>query len=341
MVVKLFDKDMSYLQSFDSYGELIVTEELEVGYKTIQLLVPYKIGHVQEEQKIEVDNYLYVIKEVNMETQDYYTVYGKPYFSELLSKRIDYLTGYSMVLEDCVRQVLDGTEWSYKIEDFIAGSFTINLSNKTALEALTALKSIYGFNYTFDTKNKVVAFWKSKKNDTAIFTLDSENLKSCQSQSNSYDLITRLIPIGKDGITIHLVNSNCPWVENYDYTDEVILGYWVASGVENADNLLELAKAKILEISHPKTSYKIALTRLPADAEIGASVRVIDKVKGIDTTQNIQKIVRYDKWPQKSYAEVGSLRPSFDVIYKNYKDAQNYVNESTLSSIRELSSIEA
>lgn len=341
MIVKLFDKNMNYLQSFDSYGELIVTEELEAGYKTIQLLIPYSLGHIQEEQKIEVDNYVYVIKEVNMENQDYYTVYGKPYFSGLLSKRPDNLIGYNMVLEDCLRQVLDGTDWTYVIEEFISESFTVNISNKTVLEVLTTLKSMYNFNYTFDTKNKVISFWKTKKIEPIHFTLDSENLRSCRSQSNSYDLITRLIPIGKDGTLVTLVNNNCAWVEDYSYTNEIILGYWIASGVSNADNLLQLAKTKIAEISHPATSYKIALTELPNNITIGSTVRVVDKIKGIDTTQTVQKIVRYDNQKKKSYIEVGSLRPSFDIIYKRFKDAQENVNENTLQNLRELNILDS
>jgi hypothetical protein len=35
MMVKLFDKDMTLLKVFDNYMELIVTQELDLGYKTL------------------------------------------------------------------------------------------------------------------------------------------------------------------------------------------------------------------------------------------------------------------------------------------------------------------
>ena len=61
MVFKVFDKDMTYLFGISEYKDLRITEELETGYKVAQFSLPYTIL-VVEEQKIEIDGYMYVIK---------------------------------------------------------------------------------------------------------------------------------------------------------------------------------------------------------------------------------------------------------------------------------------
>lgn len=336
MIVKLLDKDMSFIRYFDSYNELIVTEELDTGYKTLQLQLPYSEGPIYEEQKVEFDNYVYVIKEVNMESQSYYQIYCKPYFSGLLNKRIDSLTGYNMLLEDCLSNILAETGWTYAIYSNVPGSFTVNIQQKTVIETLSAIKKLFQFDYFFDTKNKVISIWNKKESKTVNFVLDSTNLRFCKCQSNTYDLVTRLIPIGKDGISITQVNGNCAWVENFDYTDEVIVGYWVQSSVKNADDLLSLAEDRIKDISRPKTSYKIQLTQIPQDIEVGDSIFIVDKIKCIQTLQRVKKKVVYYKNIENSYLEVGSLLPSFDDIYKEFREAQKIVNDDTLRNLREL-----
>lgn len=336
MMVKLFDKDMTLLKVFDNYMELIVTQELDLGYKTLQMQLPYSITGLQEEQKVEVDGYVYVIKEINMGQQLYYQVYCKPYFSDLLSKRIDSLTGYNRLLEDCLREVISDTTWSYVIESPVVGSFTINLHQKTAIEALDALKKLYQFDYFFDTKNKIIHIWKQRIGKDILYVLDSDNLRYCKSQSNTYNLITRLIPVGKDGVLINQVNGNCAWVEDFGYTDEVIIGYWFQSSIQNADDLLSLAKDRIKDISRPKTSYRIQLIEVPPDARVGDIILIIDKIKNIQTQQQIKKIVIYYNEFQNSYIEAGSILTSFDDIYKDFKDAQDIVNEDTLRNLREL-----
>lgn len=77
-----------------------------------------------------------------------------------------------------------------------------------------------------------------------------------------------MIPIGKNGAAINLVNGSM-WVENYDYTDEIIVGYWVNSSVENADDLLKLAQDKIEIYSKPQTTYKINITALHSSLAVG------------------------------------------------------------------------
>lgn len=335
MVFKVFDKDMTYLFGISEYKDLRITEELETGYKVAQFSLPYTIL-VVEEQKIEIDGYMYVIKEVNMEDLGLYDVYCKPYFGKLASKHIDSITGFNMDFTNVMSAIVEETDWTFTVAPDLTGSFQMNLHRKSAIEAIQAVAQLFQAELEFDTKNKIIHCYNKRQKKEEAIILDNTNLLKCQVQSNTYDLITRLIPIGKDNTTIGLVNNGQLWVENFEYTTEIIVGYYIDSNCENADDLLKIASSKVLETGRPQTTYKLFLTDFPLDVAVGDKVRVIDKVRGLDTTKRVQKIVLYPSTPEESYMQLGSLEVSFDKIYKDMKKAQDIVNEDTLRAITEL-----
>lgn len=335
MVFKLYDKNMNYLNGISEYKDLRITEELETGYKIAQFSLPYNIL-VVEEQKIEIDGYLYVIKEVNMEDLGLYDVYCRPYFGKLQSKHIDSITGYNMAFPDIMNRILEETDWSVVVATDLTGSFQMNLHRKSAIEAIELVGKLFQAEYKFDTKNRIIYAYNKRGKIGGNVVLDNTNLLKCQVQSNTYDLITRLIPIGKDDITIGLVNNGQLWVENFQYTKEIIVGYYVDSNCANADDLLKIARSKVLETGQPQSTYKLFLIDFPLDVQVGDEVRVIDKVRGLDTVKRVSKTVIYPSTPEESYIQLGSLEVSFDKIYKDFKKAQDIVNEDTLRSINEI-----
>ena len=337
MVFKWYDKDMTYLRGISEYKNLRISEELETGYKIAQFSLPYEV-FVSEEQKLDIDGYLYVIKEVNMESLGLYDVYCKPYFGKLLSKHVDSITGYNMALPNVMSLILEETDWTAVIAPDVTGSFQLDLHRKSALDAIKAVAQLFQAELKFDTKNRIVYAYNKRGEHGKSIVLDGASLRKqrCQVQSNTYDLITRLIPIGKKDITINLVNNGQLWVDNFEYTQEIIVGYYIDSNCENADDLLKTAKAKVAQTGLPQTSYRLYLTDLPIDLGVGDSVRIIDNTRKIDTVKRVEKLVTYPYRNEDSYVELGSTQVSFDKIYKDWRQAQQIVNEDTLRSINEI-----
>jgi len=335
MLIKLYDKQMNFIRTIVEAKDLQITEELETGYKIAQFQLPYSVGFIQEEQKIEIDNYIYVVKEINMEDVDYYEVYCKPYFSGLLGKHIDSLTGYSYSLSTALAEVLEDTGWTYQFMEDIIGVYTLNIERSSALDAVSALGDLFDVDFAFDTKEKIIKVWNKRGSFVETFLFNETTLRECQVQSSTYDLITRLIPIGKDGITITAINGSS-WLEDYSYTDEVIVGYWVQTGISNKDDLYKLAQDKIEDCSKPQITYKIKAIALNSLVSVGDSIRIIDEIKGIDKIERIAKTVTYPDKQEESYVELGNPITSFDDIYKSLEAAQEIVNKDTLRNLTEL-----
>ena len=338
-MIKLYSKEMQYIKSFSPIG-LRVTQELETGYKTAQFHSPYSFGVVLEEQKVEIDGYLYVIKEVNIEDKDYYEIFCKPYFGSLQKKRIDNYTGYGVTFDDAMSYLLSETDWTYEGTN-IVGSYTIDITNKTLLEALKYISSIYNVYFEYKTKERVIAA-TDKNLETGIsatYTITAANLSNCVIQSNTYDLVTRLIPIGKNLTTIQLVNNNCLWLEDFSYTKEVIVGYFFQSSIDNADDLRKAAFSKLQLLCRPRETYKIPLSQFSKKITIGDSIRIINTLKASQGVLKVQKVVLFPYEQELSYIELGNPQVSFDDIYKDFTSVQAMINQSNLKSLAELNKL--
>lgn len=335
-MIKLYDKNMKYITSFTSYKNLKVIESLDTGYKTAQFQAPYTIGKLVEEQKVEINDYLFVIKEVNMTSNDVYDVFCKPYFSDLSKKFVDNLIGYNMNFKNIMDNLLFDTTWSYSGN--IVGAFTMDLHNMTLLEALDNVAKLFNCVLFYNTKAKHIEVKPLFPQIAAAtsFTLTPDNIGSCKIQSNTYDLITKMIPIGKDMVTINAVNEGQAAIENHQYTDEVIVGYYINTSIYNPDDLLKTAQQKLEEVSRPSVSYKIQCNQL-SKVQIGDRVRVIDSIKGVDLILYVREKVSFPLEPGEDYIELGDTPVSFDSIYKDFKKAQDIVMKDTLRSLSILS----
>lgn len=326
---------MEFLGAIPASFNLQVTEELSTGYRVAQFQLPYSIGLLKEEMKIEIDDYMYVIKEVNMEDDNLYSIFCKPYFGKLLSKQIDVLSGYGMNLASALATVLDETGWEAIFEERVVGAYTIEIREKTAYDAIVYLRSLFNCEMYFDTKAKKLHIWNDRGSFIDTFFFNEASLRYCKVQSDTYDLITRLIPIGKDGITINMVNNGCLWLEDHSYTDEIITGYYVNTKVENADDLKNIAEYKLKDVCIPHSTYKIALCQLDENVGVGDRIRIIDEIKGVDRTERVRKVVSASD-PDKGYVEVGQPAVLFDNIYKQFTTAQSGVVDDVLRNLTEL-----
>lgn len=329
MLIKVYDKNMNYLRITSDYKDLCIIQELETGYKTAQLSLPYSLL-IQEEQKLEIDGYLYVVKELDMEDPGLYSIYCKPYFGSLAGKHIESLNGTGMTLQSIMTKIVSGTDWTWGVDRELNTALQLDLEHLTAIEAIRTIADLARADVYFDTKEKIVYLMDKDTRIVNTFIANPANMYKCKVQSHTYDLITRLIPLGKDELDIRGVNGGRAWIENHDYTDEVIVGYYVNEDVENALDLFKVAQAKLYDLSVPRTTYRIALSEMPKEISVGDKVRIMDKFRGINDLKKISKLVVYPASPQDSYVELGEEIVAFDKIYRDFESVQNRLQISGL-----------
>lgn len=143
--------------------------------------------------------------------------------------------------------------------------------------------------------------------DTSIISLGI-NMSAIKRGSNLNNLVTRMIPIGLNGLTIESVNGGKNYVENA----ELIALYGVIETVENfsditiASNLLSKAQAKLLTINDD--SYSIEVSALDLSYinltfnrfAISQKVNIKNELLKIDSTYRIIRLILDLDSPQKS-----------------------------------------
>lgn len=317
MILKLYDINNLYLRTINA-KELKITETLNLGYKVAQFKLPLAEGIIKEEQKVIIDNYLYIIKEVNINNNNFYDIYCKPYFGTLNNKYLFQLNIANGDLETYLDQLLASTDWTYKINTNVSGLLSFSLNNCIILEALNNIFELFNVEVFYDTLNKIIYIWQPKGSYKTNFIFNEATLTECKVQSHTYDLITRIIPLGKDKITIADVNNGTVYLDNNTYTNEIIPAFYINDTITSSYNLKQIAMNHLNKLSTPYTNYIIKLSSFDINLEIGDTIRIIDTFKDIDDLIRISKIVYYPDQPELSYIEVGQPQILFNNIYKTF-----------------------
>ena len=261
MVLKIFsnnsvfvykDIDMTFFQTH-SYG----------GMKHLQFDVSIKHGlykYMVEETRLEYDEQYYLIKGINERTSSgICTVNAELDLTGLESKVYISKTWTEESFVAFTSDILSGTGWSITNAILIGKRTTTEAKDETPLKLLNRCSNntSYGACFEFDTKNKTITCIKPENITTpsGVYFTDELNLTELTVKGSSSSLVTRLYPIGKDGLTIKSVNNNQNYIENHTYTDKVICGVWRDERYTSAQSLMDDAVVKLAALAVPERAY--------------------------------------------------------------------------------------
>ena len=124
-----------------------------------------------------------------------------------------------------------------------------------------------------------------------------KNMKSIERTVSTSFLITRLYAKGKDGMIFASVNSGRAYVEDFSYTDEVLVGSLDCSSFASPEDMLEYAMMRVADYSRPNYSYRLSVLYLqdrPGYRHeaygLGDVVRVADEELGLDIKTRIVRM---------------------------------------------------
>lgn len=347
----LYDAEHNKLCGLDAYDDAYV--EYAVGNSTTpiqldQLHFKYPMEDslnalIGYECYIECEGVEYVVKEQNLQTATDGAITWVEYVCDLnvegiKGTLIDSYAPGSAQAEDAVNLALAGTEWSVIYSDVTKTRTVAALTNTTAWDALSAAASMYNCDVRFDTARKGVILQQKTGTDRGAYLAEQLNLKSLQVQGNSRDYVTRLYPIGKDGMTIASANDGVNYVSNYQYSAKVISAYWVDNRYTIAADMLADVQERLDYLSKPTRAYSAYIIDLAnasggkynlLDFEIGDTITLIAESVGIREQQRIIKIDRYIDKPEQSTCEIANRIASLDDIILRVSDAADTVSAST------------
>ena len=191
---------------------------------------------------------------------------------------------------------LQNTDWSVgSIGINRAKSFESRENNPLALLQLIA--DVYNGELVFHSVEKTVDLvGKTGSNRGMVFHY-KKNMKSIERVVSTTSLITRLYAMGKDGMTFASINGGLAYVENFSYTDEILIGSLDCSNFTSASDMLSYAKLRVADYCMPNYSYKLSVINMKGLTdykhevyELGDVVRVVDEELGLDLQTRIVRV---------------------------------------------------
>lgn len=340
-MLKLYDKNKNKIAGLIKYKDLCIESLLENGDKTLTFLYSKNSKYyfyIEEEGYIRTKNDEFVIKEKDI--QDNYTTFiCKLNVEELEGKTFDRYESIEKTITTALNLAIVGTGWTVATNS-IKKKRTVRKTNCSSWDIVQDIKKTYRVDIEFDTINKQIKIYEHLGKDKGAYFTDSLNLNSLQIQGNSYDYATRIIPVGKDGLTIESINNGKNYVENYQYSNKVKEIYWVDDRYTIKESLLEDAKAKLNELSKPYRAYTTNIINLAKlnlkynilDYRLGDNITLISRKNKIKEKQRIVKTIEFPEDHTKDSIELANAILKFEDLQQQFLDTSDTLDNVTLDN---------
>lgn len=334
-MLKLFNSKKTPLCLLSDCKDIEIESDLKTGLKNLSFSYPINgenIQLIQEEGYIQTEDYEFVIKEINKDDESFVSIFCKPNIENLLGKQHLKFESLNSKIVDCIRLSALDTGWTVQEIDKIGKVRTIRKEFGSTFDIISDCQKVYMVDLEFDTLNKVIKIYSKRGSKKGIYFLSDLNLKKVSQQSNTYEYITRLTPIGKDNLGIETVNEGKKYIDNNQYTTKIIEAYWIEKSYTDAQALKDDAVAKLKDLSKPMRRYSADVIDFDSRMELGDEITLIDNSKEIRETQRVIKIKEYPGYPERTTIEIANKILSFEEQQKVLKDAASIVGDITTDS---------
>lgn len=320
-MLRIYDTNYNFKILIDKCKDACITTTLKTGLKTLSFKLPQTdeyLAIVAEEYYVETDDANYVIKEVNMDKNNFIYIFCKSNIEELEHTLIPVFDVINVNVEQSFNKILEGTNWSLDYKSAIANLVEYKEARVTPYEMIERMKEDFDLEIFYNTKEKKVEVYDYLGEDRGTYFSNELKLKLLSRQGQSYDFATVLYPIGKDGLTIGYVNNGINLLENYSYCNKYLPKYWVQDDIEYAEQLKMAGEAYLSYISSPIVSYGLELSALPPNTAVGDNIILVDKLKRTKQRQRVVKTVRYPFSPERDKVELSNQIVNFANIFTKY-----------------------
>ena len=312
-----------------------VIDDNLVGMNELRFSVPASQEGLELEGYIRIENeHEYVIKEISTHGHNR-EVIAIMNVEELIGKVWTTFRSIDMYPTDCIREIVAGTGWT--VVDNCPPNKRRNLygTQISSWDLIFLACDVWGIEVKFDTHNKVITTQEKRGTDRGTYFMSDLNLKQLMHDSHTHKLITRVIPIGKDGLTIESVNGGKNYISNHSYSNKVITGIWQSDRYTKAEDLKEDATKYLEEMCIPYESYECNVSDLYRlegnpnfEFNVGDVIYLIDNITKKKIQQRIIKHTKNLTSPDKDTINLANKSMSFTDYYKRLQLISNMTEQA-------------
>lgn len=325
--MQIYDDKKKRIGTLTGFRGRAITKTLDSGDKELSFEYPANgamADLLKEEYYIRTKDDEFVLKAVEAgERCNKYTATLN--VEELEGQSFPYgFASQEQTIKACLTFAFEGTGWTVGTCT-VTKRRTIDIEEATtAWGVLQSCLSTYRCECEIDTLQKRINIYAQIGRDRGCYFVEGLNLRKLTATSDTYEFYTRIIPIGKDGITIEWLHGK-EYLENYQYSSKVKTYTWKDERYTNTTSLMEDAEAKLEELSKPYKVYAADVVDLAKanpeykdilDFGIGDTVMMVSKHPRMREKQRIVKIVEYPETPEKNTVELSNTTKTFAEVQK-------------------------
>ena len=325
--MQIYDDKKKRIGTLTGFKGRAITKTLDSGDKELSFEYPANgamVDLLKEEYYIRTKEDEFVLKAVEAGEQcNKYTATLN--VEELEGQSFPYgFASQEQTIKACLTFAFEGTGWTVGTCT-VTKRRTIDIEEATtAWNVLQSCLSTYRCECEIDTLQKRINLYAQIGRDRGCYFMEGLNLRKLTATSDTYEFYTRIIPIGKDGITIEWLHGK-EYLENYQYSSKVKTYTWKDERYTNTTSLMEDAEAKLEELSKPYKVYAADVVDLAKanpeyknilDFGIGDTVMMVSKHPRMREKQRIVRIVKYQETPEKNTVELSNTTKTFAEVQK-------------------------
>lgn len=330
--MQVYNDEKVRIGTLKGFRNRTITTTLSSGDKELVFEYPSHgemADMLQEEYYIRTKTDEYVLKaiEISAEWRKYTAQLN---VEELEGKTFPFgFVSQEQTIEKCLIDAFEETGWKVGVCT-ITKKRTIRMEETaSAWDILQECIATYRCECKIDSLQKTVNLYETIGQDRGCYFVEGLNLRKLTLNSDTYNFFTRIIPIGKDGLTIEKANGK-PYLENHQHSKKIKTYTWKDERYTNVESLMEDAEAKLAEMSKPYRAYSADVVDLAKvnqeylnilDFGIGDSVTFISKRTNARAKQRIVKIVEYPEQVEKNRVELSNTTKSFAEVQKAETEA--------------------
>lgn len=322
------------------------------GSDTLQFTISSKSQYAalfEEESKILVtglrggDN-RFVVKNID-DHSDEYTVDCSLDLYDWKRTIYDTYRRLHVSLEDVLNEITpDG--WTFSGQQQFGDDVTLEDARNepvkagTPLDILDACSECFGAVFNFDVINKhLTCIDPTTYAPSGDFISDEVNLKSIGFVGNTDSYATRLYAYGKrddngeNPVSFADINDGKPYIDNNEFSNDVICYGWSDERYTIPKNLLAAAKIKLAELAKPVRSYTCEVSQLNRNIWMYMVLTMIDRSRGIRVNQQVVEWQEYGR-PDLDVVTLSATAPSIeDILNSNFDNEQGITDDDLNAAI--------
>jgi phage minor structural protein len=352
MILKLYNLEHTLIGGLKNCKENKVESELSTGDKTLSFLWHQKNKlKIPHEYYLRTDSDEFVVKENSKGSNGYRNIVATLNLEALEGRAWMECTIKDMTAQQAADYILTDTGWSCVSSIPETKLRNISMKKTTSLKLLSRLLEAFTCEIKYDTINKTVYLKEQIGEDKGTYFVAGLNLREINDAGDTYDYVTRIIPIGADGLTIESVNDGKNYLENHQYSQKIKTLIWEDTNYTDPQALKDDAVYKLNEISKPKKTLTAKVVDLAnvnkkyciLSYSVGDVITVISNEDEIKEKQRITKTTQYLSNPEKNTCEIANTILSFEEMQRklfaaaecieNITTDNGTVNGATIDSI--------